>query len=111
GDHFRPARLQCVAARKPGSAEPEHCDRLACERSDGDHDSARHSRASENIQGAHRSFSVERPASASITEMIQNRITICGSVQPSCSKWWGIGALRNTRFPVRLKEPTCTIPR
>jgi hypothetical protein len=35
----------------------------------------------------HRSFSVERPASASITEMIQNRITICGSVQPFCSKW------------------------
>jgi hypothetical protein len=34
----------------------------------------------------HRSFSVERPASASITEMIQNRITICGSVQPFCSK-------------------------
>ena len=31
----------------------------------------------------HRSFSVARPASASITEMIQNRITICGSVQPS----------------------------
>jgi len=35
---------------------------------------------------SHRSFSVERPASASITEMIQNRITICGSVQPFCSK-------------------------
>ena len=34
-----------------------------------------------------RSFSVERPASASTTETIQNRITICGSVQPSCSKW------------------------
>ena len=37
-------------------------------------------------RAAHRSFSVERPASASITEMIQNRITICGSVQPFCSK-------------------------
>jgi hypothetical protein len=34
----------------------------------------------------HRSFNVERPASASITEMIQKRITICGSVQPNCSK-------------------------
>ena len=34
----------------------------------------------------HRSFSVDRPASASTTEMIQNRITICGSVQPFCSK-------------------------
>jgi glycine/D-amino acid oxidase-like deaminating enzyme len=38
------------------------------------------------MQRRHRSFSVERPASANSTEMIQNRITICGSVQPSCSK-------------------------
>jgi len=30
-------------------------------------------------------FSVARPASASTTATIQNRITICGSVQPSCS--------------------------
>ena len=37
-------------------------------------------------EGHHRNFSVERPASASITEMIQKRITICGSVQPNCSK-------------------------
>ena len=41
---------------------------------------------SDAMQVDHRSFSVERPASASITEMIQNRITICGSVQPFCSK-------------------------
>ena len=34
----------------------------------------------------HRSFSVDSPASASTTEMIQKRITICGSVQPFCSK-------------------------
>ena len=34
----------------------------------------------------HRNFRVESPASASTTAMIQNRITICGSVQPSCSK-------------------------
>src|SRR5450631_4901833 len=61
------------------------------------------------MQGDHRSFSVERPASASITEMIQNRITICGSVQPSCSKWWWIGAILNTRLPVSLNETTCTI--
>ena len=32
------------------------------------------------------SFSVESPTSASTIEMIQKRITICGSVQPSCSK-------------------------
>ena len=40
----------------------------------------------ERTQIHHRSFKVERPASASMTEMIQNRITICGSVQPFCSK-------------------------
>ena len=34
--------------------------------------------------------------------MIQNRITICGSAQPFFSKWWWIGAIRNTRLPVRL---------
>ena len=34
----------------------------------------------------HRNFSVDSPASASTTETIQKRITICGSVQPSCSK-------------------------
>ncbi len=34
------------------------------------------------IAPRHRSFSVDRPASASTMEMIQNRITICGSVQP-----------------------------
>ena len=34
----------------------------------------------------HRSFNVDSPASASTTEMIQKRITICGSVQPFCSK-------------------------
>ena len=73
GDHLRAARLQRVATRKTGTAEAEDRDRLARKGGDGD-------------QGDHRSFSVERPASASITEMIQNRITICGSVQPFCSK-------------------------
>ena len=34
----------------------------------------------------HRSLSVPSPASASTIEMIQNRITICDSVQPFCSK-------------------------
>ena len=32
------------------------------------------------------SFKVDSPASASTTETIQKRMTICGSVQPSCSK-------------------------
>ena len=34
-----------------------------------------------------RSFSVASPISARIREMIQNRITICGSAQPRFSKW------------------------
>jgi phospho-N-acetylmuramoyl-pentapeptide-transferase len=34
--------------------------------------------------------------------MIQKRITTVGSDQPRCSKWWWIGAIRNTRLPVRL---------
>ena len=34
----------------------------------------------------HRSFSVDRPASASTKAMIQKRMTICASVQPSFSK-------------------------
>ena len=38
------------------------------------------------MRSPHRSFSVDRPTSASTTAMIQKRITICGSVQPICSK-------------------------
>ena len=112
-NHFRAAGLQRMAARKAGAAEAEDGDRLARKGGDGDHDLVRHSgnRAAvirnleilrcaiahqssrfarpgmtEELHDRHRSFSVERPASASITEMIQNRITICGSVQPFCSK-------------------------
>ena len=36
---------------------------------------------------AHRSFSVVSAASASTTEMIQNRTTTVASAQPFCSKW------------------------
>ena len=50
----------------------------------------------------HRSFKVARPASASTKAMIQNRITTVGSAHPICSKWWWIGAILNTRLPVRL---------
>ena len=50
----------------------------------------------------YRSLSVERPTSASTTAMIQNRMTIVGSRQPFCSKWWCSGAMANTRLPVSL---------
>ena len=63
---------QRARARQPGAAEAEDGDLLSGEGGDGDHQ---------------RSFNVDSPASASTTEMIQKRITICGSVQPICSKW------------------------
>ena len=50
----------------------------------------------------YRSFKVARPSMASMTAMIQKRITTVGSAQPRRSKWWWIGAIRNTRRPVRL---------
>ncbi len=46
----------------------------------------RHPSAGEAGDRDHLNFSVDKPASASTTEMIQNRITICGSVHPFCSK-------------------------
>src|SRR5262249_59038027 len=71
------------------------------------------SRPSPLIHPAHEqgylNLRVESPTSASTTAMIQNRITICGSVQPSCSKRWWIGAIRNTRLPVSLSGTTCPI--
>ena len=38
--------------------------------------------------------------------MIQNRMTIVTSAQPASSKWCCSGAIRNTRLPVSLNEPT-----
>jgi hypothetical protein len=70
-DDIGTAGQQRARARQPGVAEAEDGDLAAGEGGDRDH---------------HRSFSVESPASASTTEMIQKRITICGSVQPFCSK-------------------------
>ena len=41
--------------------------------------------------------------------MIQKRMTTVLSDQPSFSKWWWIGAMRNTRLPVSLNEATWII--
>ena len=57
-------------------------------------------------QRDHRSFRVASPARASTTAMIQKRMTMVGSFQPFCSKWWCRGAMRNTRLPVSLNEAT-----
>src|SRR5262249_56332874 len=93
-DALRPTRKQGARACQSRAAEPEDGDLLSGKDRDGDH---------------HRSLSVDSPTNASTTETIQKRITICGSVQPSCSKWWWIGAIRNTRFPVSLNDTTCTM--
>ena len=36
--------------------------------------------------------------------MIQKRTITRGSGQPLSSKWWWIGAMRNTRLPVSLND-------
>src|SRR3546814_806195 len=60
--------------------------------------------------GVHqRTFNVARPISTSTTEMIQKRTITRGSGQPLSSKWWWIGAIRNTRRPVSLNEATWII--
>src|SRR5690606_5600814 len=59
--------------------------------------------------GHQRTFSVARPTSTRITEMIQKRTITRGAGQPLSSKWWWIGAIRNTRFPVSLNEATWII--
>ena len=41
--------------------------------------------------------------------MIQNRMTMVTSPQPTSSKWCCSGAIRNTRLPVSLKKPTWMI--
>src|SRR5690606_12784542 len=56
-----------------------------------------------------RTFNVARPTSTSTTEMIQKRTITRGSGQPLSSKWWWIGAIRNTRLPVSLNDATWII--
>ena len=46
-----------------------------------------------------RSFSAASPISARISAMIQKRMTICALAPALFSKWWWIGAIRNTRLP------------
>ena len=67
-----PPATSARAVERPGAAEPEQRDLAAAEGRDRRH--------------AHLSFSVDRPTIASTKAMIQKRMTICGSDQPSCSK-------------------------
>ena len=70
--HFRPACDKRPRRRQSRAAEAEEGDALPAQALDRRH--------------RHLSFSDARPTIASTNAMIQNRITICGSDQPSCSK-------------------------
>ena len=69
GDNLGTARSKRARRQQTRTAEAKDRDLLTSKNGDGDH----------------RNFSVARPASASTTATIQKRMTICGSVQPSCS--------------------------
>ena len=84
--HVGAAGEQRAGRDQAGAAEAEHGDFFSRERGDRDHGIELVLRDGGRAGEVHRNFRVESPASASTTAMIQNRITICGSVQPSCSK-------------------------
>ena len=67
----RAARLQGARRRQPRAAKAEERDMSIREGDDRRH---------------HRTFNVASPISASTKEMIQKRMTICGSDQPFFSK-------------------------
>ena len=67
-----PPATSARAVDEARAAEAEHGDACPAKRRDRGH--------------RHLSFSVARPTSASTKAMIQKRMTICGSDQPSCSK-------------------------
>ena len=71
-DDIGAAGEQRAGAHQPRAAQTEHRDLFPREGRNRDH--------------VYLSFRVDSPASASTTETIQKRMTICGSVQPSCSK-------------------------
>ena len=63
---------QCLCSSNPRLPQPEHRNFIAFKEEDRDH--------------GYLSFSVARPAIASIEAMIQNRMTMVGSAQPFFSK-------------------------
>ena len=73
-DDIGAAGKQRAGADQPRAAQAEHRDLFARKGRDRDHEQS------------YLNFKVDSPASASTTETIQKRMTICGSVQPSCSK-------------------------
>ena len=49
------------------------------------------------------------PKATDIPESTQKRTITVYSGHPGSSKWWWIGAIRNTRFPVLLNTATWTM--
>ena len=72
GATFAPPGQQRSQGRQAGAAKPEQRDRFARKGASRGH--------------RHLNFSVERPTIASTMAIIQKRMTICDSDQPSCSK-------------------------
>ena len=72
GGHFGAAGDKRPRRRQSRAAEAEEGDALSAQGLDRRH--------------RHLSFSEARPTIASTKAMIQKRMTICGSDQPSCSK-------------------------
>ena len=72
GGHFGAAGDKRPRRRQPRAAKAEESDALSAQGLDRRH--------------RHLSFSEARPTIASTKAMIQKRMTICGSDQPSCSK-------------------------
>ena len=72
GGHFGAAGDKRARRRQPRAAKAEESDALSAQGLDRRH--------------RHLSFSEARPTIASTKAMIQKRMTICGSDQPSCSK-------------------------
>ncbi len=68
------ARLEGLGAGQSRAGQPEHRDPSALEPGGGEHGAR------------HRSLRVDKPTSARTTAMIQNLITMVGSLHPFCSK-------------------------
>src|SRR5262249_39259564 len=87
--HDDTARAERTGHRPTGGREPDH------ERARG--------------QRHQRNLSVASASRAQTMATIQKRTMICGSGQPSSSKWWWMGAMRKMRLRRSLYEATCPI--
>ena len=79
-----PPASSAAAAARPERARPSTA-------------TLRPSKPGTRIIAAYRNFNVASPAIARMAAMIQKRMTMVGSDQPFCSKWWCSGAMRKTR--------------